>query len=55
MVCLWSFSVLPSDTFGPVTECERKPKRMLMYWVSGIIAVLLIMYLVYAMLKPEKF
>ena len=27
---------------------------MLSYWIGGIIAILLLIYLVYALIKPEK-
>jgi K+-transporting ATPase KdpF subunit len=45
--------LLPAGTWlKPARNCERIPMD---YVIAGIAAVLLFIYLVYALLKPEKF
>jgi len=43
----WSFQVLGKQERGKEMNAE--------YLISGIIALLLLFYLMYALLKPEKF
>jgi K+-transporting ATPase KdpF subunit len=58
MWCIW-LSRLPSSrpaygTFGPPIACRRGEKMSAEYLIVGIIAVALLLYLGYALLRPER-
>jgi K+-transporting ATPase KdpF subunit len=48
------FSPRPSPTRGPVTGCEDRAMTF-DYWIGGAVSVLLAVYLLYALLRPERF
>jgi K+-transporting ATPase KdpF subunit len=48
-------SRLRLDTRWRVSDWERRRNRMIETWLLGLVTVLLLVYLVYALLRPEKF
>jgi K+-transporting ATPase KdpF subunit len=49
----YSFSPLPLRTRAAATSSEEKP--MVDYILTGVVSLLLLVYLIYALLKPERF
>jgi K+-transporting ATPase KdpF subunit len=49
---IFSGELGPGDRMRAVA---RKAKMSLLYWVAGVIALVLMVYLVFALLQPERF
>lgn len=40
--------------FAPATGCEER-EVILEYWLGGVVAILITVYLAYALVRPERF